>query len=329
MSFQDIYFEEQYGKLCQMIEGGTCKVFELDTPDGVIRHQFLKRHLPPELDPEQNYFDITTPYGYGGPIITELRGDQTRLLDQYASEFEAYCQEHNIVSEFIRFHPILKNHETFSSCYQPEQIRRCVVTELDGTGDPLTDQFSKSARKIIRHGLKSGAQIEILEGPTDLTEFSKIYYDTMDRNEAEDFYYFSPEYFQYICDHLRDHIINVSIRYEGKVIASGIYFINDQIMQVHLSGTYREFLHLSPAYLLRYGAIDWANRHGITKVHHGGGVSNSPEDPLLQFKLRFTKSEPLGFFIGRKIHDENVYQNMVELSGMAESSYFPKYRGKK
>lgn len=328
MDFQDIYFEPEYGELCRIIEGGSVEVFELKTDHGRVRSMFLKRPLPAELDPGQTYFDITTPYGYGGPLIMELTGDKDRLVREFSERFSRYCREEGIVCEFIRFHPLLHNAADFKDQYETVYMRKTVVTDLEGVTDPLLEQFSKSARKTIRRGLKDGARIEVIEKPDNLDAFMAIYYDTMDRNEAEDFYFFSKEYFDHLCHHLNDHFINVNIYLGEECIASGIYFTYDEIMQIHLSGTKREFLHLSPAYLLRNGAINWANEQGIRYVHHGGGVTNDPEDQLFQFKSRFTRNEPLDFHIGKKIYLPAVYEDMTEKSGKSEATYFPKYRAR-
>lgn len=43
------------------------------------------------------YFDYSTPYGYGGPIV-EGPG-----YEDYNSAFVNYCNDNNIVCEFVRF----------------------------------------------------------------------------------------------------------------------------------------------------------------------------------------------------------------------------------
>lgn len=324
--FQDIYFEPHYGKLCAIIEGGSLEIFDLQTDHGRVRSMFLKRKLPLALDPQQTFFDITTPYGYGGPIIMALTGDKESLLREFSQRFAAYCEKERIICEFVRFHPILGNAQDFRSCYETVYMRKTVVTPLQAGVDPLTQQFSKSARKTIRKGLHHGAQIEIVENPGNLDIFTSIYYDTMNRKDAENFYYFPREYFDYLLKHLNHHFINVNIWLGGQCIASGIYFIYDEIMQIHLSGTRREYLQLSPAYLLRYGAINWAKEQGFRYVHHGGGVSNDPHDRLFQFKSRFSRSEPLDFYIGKKIYLQSVYDEITAKCGKGNSAYFPQYR---
>jgi serine/alanine adding enzyme len=325
--FPDIYFEEEYGKLCEIIEHGKAEIFEFISNEGKIRNLYIKRNLPKELDPDQKYFDITTPYGYGGPIITELNGDKEKLLSDFDSEFSHFCIKNNIISEFVRFHPIVRNDITFSSVYDTVFMRETVATRIEGIEDPIQEEFSKSTRKSIRRSLRDGITYEIIENPYELNRFIEVYYETMDRNETGEFYYFSEEYFEYLCDYLADFFININVFYDNQCIGSGIYTIYNGIMQSHLSGTRSEFLRLSPAYVLKFASIDWAKKNNIKIVHHGGGATSDPEDSLLLFKKKFSQKEPFYFYIGKKIHNKEIYDLMVDKSKKKVAGYFPQYRG--
>ena len=54
---------------------------------------------------EGEYYDIVTPYGYGGFVV---EGNDTTQLE---SEYMLYCRNHNIICEFVRFHPTLLNYK--------------------------------------------------------------------------------------------------------------------------------------------------------------------------------------------------------------------------
>lgn len=327
MNFKDVYYEEKYGKLCEITDSGTLEIFTTSSPHGTIRNMFIKKTLPIELDSSGTFFDITTPYGYGGPIITDITDSKELLIKDYEKQFTHYCKENNIITEFVRFHPLLRNHEDFEHFYHPQMIRHTVVTEVNPESDPYETQFSKSVKKKIRRALNHDLTVEIVETPKDLSVFKDIYYDTMDRNSAEEYYYFDDAYFDYLTDHLQAYLINVSIYSEGVCIASGLYFVYGEILQIHLSGTRQDYLHLSPAYLLRYHAILWARDHNIRFVHHGGGTDNTPENPLLSFKKKFSKSDLLSFYIGTRVYDEEKYHELVLKTNTQNTQFFPKYRG--
>lgn len=322
---KDIYFEKKYGQLCERIDGGRAYEYEYEDENGKIRNIFIKREIDQAIDGKK-YFDITTPYGYGGPIIEELKGDKKTLVENYYEDFKNYCKDNDIVSEFVRFHPLIANVKDFKDIYETVYLRKTVATNLKDSDDPVQEEFHKSTRKNIRRTLRQGVDYEIIENPVNLDVFKSIYFDTMDRNDAEDFYYFDDEYFDYILENLKDRVINVNVYYEGKCIASGLYFVYGPYIHTHLSGTLSEYLNLSPAYILRYALTVWGKEHGKDYIHHGGGTSNDPEDSLFKFKTRFTKDSFFDFHIGKNIYNQEIYNKLVAATGGEDNDFFPQYR---
>lgn len=331
----DIYFDKNYGKLYETIENGTAEVFEFECELGRIENQFIKREIPYMVD-GKSYFDIVTPYGYGGPLITKINedGKEQELVQKYMESFKNYCEENNIVSEFIRFHPIIKNEKYFKNEYEVLNIRKTLATNIRDYEDPIKEEFSKSSRKSIRQVLKKGITYRILEKPKKISDFKDIYYSTMDRNEAKEYYYFDDMYFQKCLEYFRENIIIVEVLYEDKVIASGLYFVFGNIIQAHLSGTLSEYLYLSPAYITKYATALWAKENKIDYIHYGGGVTNSENDPLYKFKKKFSKNTEFDFHIGRKIWNYKVYEKLcsknekLNREGIQIIDYFPLYRYK-
>lgn len=104
---RDLYFDEKYGRLYEKIENGTCELFHFRHPLGSIRHMFIKRRIPLKVN-GNTYFDIVTPYSYGGPLIEDCTSEgKEELVKEFMQEFQAYCTEHRIISEFIRFQPVI------------------------------------------------------------------------------------------------------------------------------------------------------------------------------------------------------------------------------
>lgn len=323
----DIYFEPNYGKICEKIENGKCEIFEYSSGLGTVYHMFIKREIDTKID-DTVWYDLITPYGYGGPVIKECRKDcRAELIKEFEYEFEKYCKENRIVSEFIRFHPIVGNANDFKDMYHVSYIRNTVGTNLADFVDPFQSEFSKSCRKNIRRALKAGVSYRITKNPSNLDNFKKIYYSTMDRNKADDFYYFDDDYFQQCLKLLREHLLLVEAVYEDQIIAAGLYFVYDKTIHIHLSGTLSEFLHLSPAYILRYAVTDWGKENGYQLIHHGGGRSNSPNDNLYLFKKRFGQNTEFKFHIGKKVWNEEIYKELCNIKGIDNQvDFFPAYR---
>ena len=326
----DIYFKRKYGELYEKIENGKVEVFKFKNELGSIRSMFIKREIPIKIN-NKTYYDLTTPYGYGGPIIIDCIDSNSKqeLVQGFYKFFNDYCKVNNIVSEFIRFHPILQNHIDFKDIYKIQYMRKTLGTNLKEFDDPVHSEFSKSCRKVIRRALKNGITYDIEKGPDSIDEFKEIYYSTMDRNDASDYYYFDDEYFNNTINNFRENVIVVKAKYEGKTIASGLYFIYNKIIHIHLSGTLKEYLNLSPAYILKYAVTIWGKENGYELIHHGGGRTNSEDDSLYKFKKRFANNTEFDFYVGKKIWNVDVYNKLCELKRVDYNmEFFPAYRVK-
>nr|WP_317279558.1 peptidoglycan bridge formation glycyltransferase FemA/FemB family protein [uncultured Fusobacterium sp.] len=325
----DIYFEKEYAKLYEKIENGKIEEFILKSKNGTIKTLFLKRKIEIKVD-DKEYYDIITPYGYGGPIILE-ENNKEELLREYNEKFSEYCIANNIVAEFIRFHPIYENALDFRNVYDIEYSRKTVGTNLNNFEDPVQEEFSKNARREIKQALKKGVKVKIIEKPENLENFKKLYYETMDRNSASEYYYFDEEYFNEMILKLKDYILLVELEYESEIIASEIYLIKGKILHAHLLGSCSKMLELNAGSLIEATAANWGKEHGYNYIHHGGGRTSDPDDSLFKYKKKFGKNTEFDFYIGKKIWDEKCYDKIVEikennLGKKLEGDFFPKYR---
>jgi len=326
----DIYFDDHYGKLYERFDRGIAETFYYRSDHGIIKHHFIKRAIPVTIGGE-TYYDLVTPYGYGGPVIVDCDEEmKSKLIIQFYDSFSEYCRDNKIVSEFVRFHPIINNAADFGSLYNAVNIRKTLGTNLKDYEDPIQSEFSQSCRKNIRKALNKGVTFEVVQRPEHLREFKNIYYSTMDRNQASDYYYFDDQYFDDILSRFRENVVVVKANLEGNVIAQGLYFAYGKYIHIHLSGTLDEYLHLSPAYVLRYAIALWGKENGFELIHHGGGRSNSEEDGLYRFKKGFAMRTQFDFYTGKKIWNKAIYDLLCETVGVDHSNdFFPAYRGRR
>ncbi len=323
----DIYFDSNYGKLYEEHEKGKSEVFKLESKFGNVQNMFIKREIPYPINGE-TYYDIVTPYGYGGPLITHYsEGQKDLLLEEYKEKFNQYCIENNIVSEFVRFHPLVDNVVDFQEVYDTSYIRNTLGTNLTDYDDPFQEEFSRSCRKNVRRALRDDVNFKVTESPSDVKKFMEIYYSTMDRNNAGDFYYFDETYFNKCVEHFQENILVVEAIYENKTIAMGFYFIYKDYIHIHLSGTLTEYLKLSPAYILRYAVTQWGKENGYHMIHHGGGRTNDKEDSLYKFKKQFGNNTEFEFHIGKKVWNDEIYKQLCYKHNVNQDvDFFPAYR---
>lgn len=325
----DIYFESEYGKLCELVDNGDCCEFVLESRFGTVKNMFIKRPAPYLVDGVQ-YFDAVTPYGYGGPVICQTT-DKEKLLEEYQDEFSRYCAQNNIICEFVRYHPVFRNYEDFGSIYQTEYSRHTVGTNLKDFDDPVQAEFSKTARREVRKAENAGVTCSVHLHPENLDVFRRLYEETMDRNHAGAMYYFPDAYYQMLTTTLRSSVLEIQAHFDGEIVASEIYFITGGIMHAHLLGSGQKLLEIGGGAIIEATAARWGREHGCRYIHHGGGRSSAADDPLYMYKKKFGKNTEFDFYIGKKIWNQEIYDRMLMLhkaEGEIENpGFFPEYRG--
>ncbi len=325
-SASDVYYLSGYVKGFEIHGDGEALLFyyEGDHIRGI--NVVMKRDISnaPQLSeklPSGVYFDFSTPYGYGGWII-EGEGDAADLFEAYST----WCRENHIVSEFVRFHPVIENQKFCSDYCEVIQLSNTVCMDL-ASEDVIWANITSKNRNMIRKAKNNSLSVA-----TGLTKelfdvFQEIYNATMDKDNAADYYYFGDEFYKSVLEDLHDNALIFYVTAEnGDIAAASIMLYENGKMNYHLSGSRREYQKLAPTNLLLYEAALWGSEHGLKTLHLGGGVG-SVEDGLLAFKKAFYRGDLLTFFIGKKIHNEEVYAFLLKLRGEEiQSNYFPKYR---
>ncbi len=306
----DIYFDERYCRVNERIELGEAVHYEYQSDNGIIISNFVKRRIPLR-DVDGDWFDIRTPYGYGGPLIVKAQNKE-KLIEEYKKDFALFCKNNGIVTEFVRFHPIANNAMDFKDVYIVSFDRNTVGTDLCRFKDPIKAEFSKSCRKNIRRAISKGLTYKVEEKVNGLERFQSIYYETMERNNAIDFYFFEDKYFEDLVTCLKEKLLVVYVYYENRIVAAGLCFVSHNTIHIHLSGTLNEYMALNPPYVLRYAVTMWAIEHGIRYIHHGGGRTSAQTDALYVFKKQFGINTDFDFFIGEKTWNSRIYEEVCK-----------------
>ncbi len=332
-SFQryDVYYLSGYVKAFQLHGDGTPLL--LCYSAGPLRgmNVVMKRDIASDSRFRESIrpgecFDIATPYGYGGWYF---EGDQ-RAPDMAAfrEEYLEWCRANHIVSEFVRFHPILGNASGINQdTYEITPLGNTVAIELDSE-DGLWERFSSKNRGHIRKAIKSGVTVDYSCGEAAFDTFMAIYGSTMQRDEAVDYYYFDKPFYDSIREDLRDHALLFTARLEEQPIAAAIMLFADKCMNYHLSGQLFEYRKYAGTSLILYEAAKWGCRNGYSTLHLGGGVGAQP-GPLYEYKKSFNdKGEDYHFHIGKKVFMQDAYEDLCRKRGLenTDQGFFPAYR---
>lgn len=276
----------------------------------------------------EGVYDSITPYGYGGFL---LEGDETE--ENIKSLWKAYVEKmksENIVDNFVRYHPVLANAIPMKVCSDVIDLGKTVSMDLSSE-DVIWKNIHSKNRNMIRKAEKNGIVIKHGQGLELFDDFIKIYNATMDKDNAEPYYYFKPEFYKSIHEDLKDNYEMFWAEYEGKIIAMSIMIFANGRLNYHLSGSDLQYRNLAPSNLLLYKAAMWGMEKGMKTFHLGGGVG-SGEDNLYKFKIAFNRFSDCQFSIAKHVFDNEKYDELVAERASCdaefdkESKFFPLYR---
>lgn len=307
----DVYYLCEYAKTFQLHGDGEPYLVYFENEEDRFCYVVMRRDI--SEDPrfvgylERGVlFDYESPYGYGGPLCDKNISNETQNI--FVREITDYANANGIVSQFFRFHPLLKNNETLPLVFETRYLHQTIYIDTASPELIMSNMDSKN-RNMVRKAEKNG--VTIVRRPIDdYKEFIPIYEETMLKDDADDYYFFSEDYFKKQIS-LKD---NASIFYAIKddcPIAAAIMYYNERFMHYHLAGTHTEYRKYSPSNLLLFKAACWASENGIEQFHLGGGITE--DDNLFGFKKQFNKYGRLPFYIGRTIFDKDKYDSLNNL----------------
>lgn len=324
----DIYFLPEWGEYYETKEqDGKMQIFEVNHELGQVFYQFVVRRIPIEIGGE-NYYDTITPYGFSGPIIIECNaGKKAELAAIFNEQFQKYCEEQNIVAEYIRFNPWLKNFQDFQDYYSKRNRGTTIFIDLT-VDDFYMDEFSPKARTQVRRAQKSNVEIEFdFTGSTTTQGFFRLYKAMAQKKGFKDYDLFSEEFLRKSFESLEGKQFFINAKYEGQYVSSSFMLSHGDYLHYHLTANDPEFSHLAANSLIVYEACRWGVENGKKEVHLGSGLV----EPIFKFKKGFTKTEPLELVIGKKIRNQDVYDELVahkiKNGGIEDPNFFPLYRG--
>jgi serine/alanine adding enzyme len=256
--------------------------------------------------------DVTTPYGYGGPVAVD-----PRAAPVFYDAYEDWCRQRGVVSTFVRFHPLYAN-QRYARIHT-EPLGSTIAWRL-GEGN-LFARLHAHHRRAIRRAQRAELEVTV-EGSPGLAEFVALYERTMARLEADSFYLFGGDYWRALAG---VPCLLVSARRRGELVASVLCFASEPWLHYHLGASSDEGRRLGASNLVLYDAARWGQEQGYELFHLGGGVGGR-RDSLFEFKRRFDPGGEREFALGKAVHDEAVYRELAGERGAGLDGFFPAYR---
>ncbi len=304
---KDIYFTPAYYSLYQNYGDGEAQCFIFEKGGNIALYPFLKNPISPlgyQLNKE--YYDIQGAYGYNGLIAST---DESVFIAEFWKEFDTWCQANDIIAEFMRFHPLINNHRLASPNMMTFFSRNTVALDLRLSLDDIwMQQFSSKNRNMIRKAEKEG--VTIVESD-NYEIFRRLYDGTMTDLNAENYYFFPQSYYEDYKASFKDNSILYFALLDDKAIAGSMFMFSEDYAHYHLSARDRKYSKCAANNLVLWHGIKKAKSRGCKWFHFGGGTTGDDNDSLLLFKQNFSKVKT-EFWIGKRVHNQEVYDRIVE-----------------
>lgn len=245
------------------------------------------------------WYDLQSPYGYGGPLAS---CDDPDFLARATSAYRNWCEEEGILAEFVRFHPLAENWRFYGGTVKHD--RQTVAIPL---GQPPLAGYSVRARTAVRKAMNAGLHADWLPAVNHAREFGAFYRQAMAAIHAEPSYHFGDAYFLALM--ALPGVRLLACRLAGQWLAAGLFLEGGDALEYHLSAANDEGKKWAATNLLLHDAAQTGHEEGRSWLYLGGGTDRREDNPLLFFKAGFS-SRRFPFRIGHQVFQPAAYEEM-------------------
>lgn len=249
------------------------------------------------------YFNVESPYGYYGPYSNSNNKDFINEANRY---FENWCLDKNIIAEFIRFNPLIKN----------KKIRNNIDCELNRTTlsydllkfNKEKNIFNSKIMNQINNYKNHEINIIKTSEKEDFYKFIEIYKLKMISLNANKFYLFSDQYYESLFNLIIKNGFIILAKKNNYIIGGSIILYDRRVAYYHLSANLdNKISGLTNAII--YEAYKYSKLLKLETFYLGGGNSNSKSDNLFKFKKKMS-NQSHSYYIGKKIYNMNIYSKI-------------------
>lgn len=324
---RDVFFLSSWLLLWQDHGDGRARGAVYHDEGGTVLYPFVQRELTGMSylgDEFAGLYDVTTPYGFGGPLVSPGAAEGT--VAAFRKAFDAWCEEHGVVSEFVRFHPLLDTRLAFEPHMDIGEVGQVVWCRFDQGACHVGDQLTGTAKRNVRAAREAGLACGVERSVGAYDRFADLYLDNAKRRNAQPYYQFDARHFDRLRQRLGDSQTLFGVRKDGELVAGALFLRSHEFAHFHVLAADRSIATLRPANLVFFEALQWARGLGVTAIGLGGGYRG--DDELLKFKAGFA-SMRAPRFVGRAIHQPEAYlaasRTRVAQGAIIDCDYFPAY----
>jgi len=320
---QDVYFVPEYVAMHRFVPEARALMFKYERSDALWLYAFIMRPITTigKNVIEKDAFDIETPYGYGGPLSsTEDNG----FITEASQTFMKWCMSQGVVAEFARLHPLIGTERWLGPNMEFVRERENVslsLALLDGDILP----FDSKARNMLKRAERLEIHVAACSKDNHFGQFVDLYLRTMEAIGADEYYFFSDEYFQVLKELVSDSGWLLVAEKDQTWLAAAVFLKGAKWVHYHLSASDPAKRLPGSTNLILYRCAEIAKSEGLEVLHLGGGrPGGSENDPLLKFKKSMA-TDSHDFYIGKRIHNAEMYTHLRELWKQQYPSLVPLY----
>lgn len=259
------------------------------------------------FDDNESFYDVTSPYGYSGPLFDKVNSEDLKI---FWNKVDEWYKENNVVTEFLRFN-LEENHRNYSGHLIPTLYN--VKGEILSY-DTIWENFKQKVRNNYRKAEKNNLSCIIYDNSISdeiIDIFYDIYIKTMQRNAAAKTYFYPKDYFKNLIRSNSNSVLIAVVYQENIPISVELILINNNTLYSYLGGTLAEYFGVRPNDFLKIEVVKWAIKNGKRHYILGGGRTDN--DGLYQYKKSFfPKDEDVIFYTGRKVVNEKIYNQLIK-----------------
>jgi hypothetical protein len=280
-------------------------------------------------------FDAITPYGYGGLLLlTSQEEVNQETIRELFSAVKNWCAESAVISLLLRLHPLYDQEKWFTDkidgvtfCPYGPTVAYDMHLDWNRETGALTG-MNRGRRSDLHHSLRSLTATWAsthAQGDEYVEILQAIYNHRMGELDAEDFYYFPPEYYQALTTGLGKDADIVVVWRDNVPVGSTLMMAGRFAAHMHLTGSNDLGRQFKANTLLTIECTHWARRRGCRWLLVGGGKN------LFFFKRSFG-GELFPYSFVTFVADRDHYDRLTAMRRTDASlprpraNFFPEYR---
>jgi hypothetical protein len=290
--------------------------------------------LPAFIELKDRLMHLVSPYGYGGPICDGPQEEHKQASLVFEDLFNKELTRRGFVSEFVREDIFTERLATRSSGQLLEQQPN-VVVRLQRSEEEIWRTYKAKVRKNVNRAKESHLRVVFDRTGRYLSDFMKVYYETMERTEASKIFLIPEEKFSALTQTLGldGGVMFVHVFDADIIVSTELLLLSRDSIYSFLGGTLSAAFMKRPNDLLKHEVIRWGKENGLQWYVLGGGVT--PSDGIFRYKEAFDPGSVLPFFVRRNIVKSGSYQMLIDIrrryeheqgnNWTARADFFPEY----